>query len=125
MRQEVQWYLAEALAYARGMKGVSRRENQSERILASFSGGLAALRYVGEVTADEENDWRERMRVALGITANRIVVRVAGQDEPPLSVTPAPVRRVRYPRFVRSIPGLDTEYELYGGRAADSRRRGL
>lgn len=83
--------------------------------MAAFSGQLSALRYVDKLTADEESDWADRMRLALGIAGNRIAVRVAHEGKP-LAATPAPVRRVPYPRFVRSIPGPDAEYELYGGR---------
>ena len=113
MRQEIQWYLAEQLANARTTKG-TRMENR-DRTMASFSGALSALRYVDELTTDEENDWNERMRLALDMTASRTVLRRAGEGEP-LPSAPSPVGHDPYPRFVRSIPGPDTEYELYGGR---------
>jgi hypothetical protein len=114
VRQEVQWYLAEALANVRAMKDIPQIEQRSDVVMASFSSGLAALRYVNELTDDEEQDWADRMRLALGITANRIAVRIADDGEPP-AVMPAEPRNVPFPRFVRSIPGPDAEYDLYGG----------
>jgi hypothetical protein len=92
------------------MKRHPRVRQRGEVVLASFSGGLAALRYVGELTADEERDWKEGMRVALEIPA---------QTPPPRQEGPLPNRTwtSRYPRpnFTRWIPGPDTEYALYGG----------
>jgi hypothetical protein len=113
VRQEVQWYLAEQLANARAIK-CTRMENR-DRTMASFSGALAALRYVDELTSDEESDWSERMRLALDITANRLVIRRTGMDE----LRPVPrslVVNKPYPRFVRSIPGPEAEYECFGGQ---------
>jgi hypothetical protein len=111
VNQEIQLYLAELLADARATKGRPR----DEMTMAGFSGALAALRYIGELSADEESDWQERMRIALDVTRNRVVLRVAREGEP-LPATPAPLHIRPFPRFVRSIPGPDTEYELYGGR---------
>ena len=115
VRQEIQLYLAEALANARAMKDVPRRENHSGVTMPGFSGQLTALRYVNELTADEETDWADRMRLALGMTANRIVLRVA-RDSQALPPTRPQMSRGPFAQFVRSIPGPDTEYELYGGR---------
>lgn len=101
MRQKVREYLAEALLNERALKR-HRVGQPAEVVLAFFSGGLEALRYVDELTADEEHDWTEKMRVALGVT-RRLDTRMG---------SPVPLNC----SFVRSIPGPDAEYDLYGGR---------
>jgi len=75
MRQEIQWYLVEALANARSISG-TRRERPTEVTMAGFAGSLSALRYVDEISQDEQLEWMERMREALGITIKPLGVLV-------------------------------------------------
>ena len=115
MRQEIQGYLAEALANARAVKDVPSGRKGSDTTMAAFSGRLSALRYVDELTAEEERDWRERMWVALGISPK--VERSAQEGRAHMrrglqEMRPWP----RPPLLIRSVPVPDAEYEDHGGR---------
>jgi hypothetical protein len=117
MRQEVQWYLTEALANARAMMGLQDALERRHVTVAGYSSALAALRYVGEVSEVEEQDWRNRMLEAVGITppgpsppGTIQFVFVGNPDDQPRRP------RVNVPRFVRSVIGPDLECELHGGR---------
>jgi hypothetical protein len=115
VRQEIQGYLAEALANARAVKDVPSGRNGSDTTMAAFSGRLSALRYVDELTAEEEQDWRERMRVALGISPK---VERSGEERrahmrrglQEMRAWPSP------PLLIRSVPAPDVDYEDHGGR---------
>jgi hypothetical protein len=80
---------------------------------------LAAFRYVGDVTQDEENEWYRNMLAALGYelpdppppgTAQAIYV---GDPEKRPAQPPFPSRA---PVFDRSQAGPDEEFEVHGGR---------
>jgi hypothetical protein len=119
VKPEAQWYLVEQLSLARGLLGIRDDYEAKQNALAHFAGVLAAFRYVGDVTQDEEHAWYRRMLVALGYelpdtpspgTAQAIYVgdpakRPVHPPQPDLA-----------PVFVRSLPGPDDEFEIYGGR---------
>jgi hypothetical protein len=97
------------------MEGLAEARKRRDGTLSHFSGALAALRYVEEVTEEEEVDWRNRMREALGIDPPRNVLQVVLASpvaRPVARSTTAPPP----PQFVRSLPGPDTEFERHGGR---------
>jgi hypothetical protein len=116
VRQEVQEYLVKALALARASKE-RLSEEQTERKLASFSGGLEALRYVGELSVGEESDWADRMRLALGmpIETPRLAITFDPAAEHGKDIKRFPdVDPTRLGRFLRSLPVPDVEHERYG-----------
>jgi len=118
MKPETQWYLVEALARARGSIGMRDDYESKQRELSHFAGVLAAFRYAGDVSQDEEHDWYRKMLVALGYEA---------PDPPPPGVSraiylgdpenrpTAPPEEIT-PTFIRSHPGPDREFEVFGGR---------
>jgi hypothetical protein len=114
VRQEVQWYLTEALANARARRDISIAGDT----LANYSGALGAFRYLNELTEDEERDWRGRMRLALEITPPRPVAPGTSQaiyvGDPDLRPAPGPDPGPAH--FVRNVPGPNAEFERYGGR---------
>ena len=118
MRQEVQWYLAEALANARAALGLPEAAERRNGILARYSGAVGAFRYLGELSEDEERDWHNRMLVALGITppppAPPGVAQAIYVGDP----NARPRRDVDsdLANFVRSVPGPNVEFERHGGR---------
>jgi hypothetical protein len=119
MEPETQWYLAEALSDARGRRGIRDDYETKQNGLSHFAGVLAAFRYVGGVTQEEEHIWFGKMLVALGY-------------EPPDPAPPGtaqaiyvgdPAKRPALPRppdtapeFIRSQLGPDAELEVLGGR---------
>lgn len=119
MKPETQWYLVEALSHARAGLGVRDDYEAKQSGLSSFRGSLAAFRYIGEITQDEENAWFRKMLVALGYEP---------PDPPPPGVAQAiyvgdPAKRPAQPptppsapAFIRSQPGPDEEFEIHGGR---------
>lgn len=119
MKPEVQWYLAEALSNARGRVGARDDYAVKQSQLSHFAGALAAFRYVGQVTQDEEQVWYRRMLTALGYEL---------PDPPPAGTAQAiyvgdpakrpvrPPQPERAPMFIRSLPGPDTEFDVHGGR---------
>jgi hypothetical protein len=119
VRREVQWYLAEALANARADRGLPDALARREALVAGFSGSLGALRYVDELTDDEEREWRNRMFEAVGIEppqpAQPGILRAIFVGDPSRRPSPAP-RSGEPARFVRSVAGPDREYDLLGGR---------
>ena len=118
MKPEVQWYLVETLARARGNLGIRDDYESKQRELSHFAGVMAAFRYQGDVTQEEEHDWYRKMLVALGYEA---------PDPPPPGVSqaiylgdpekrPPPTPAEITPTFIRSHPGPDQEFEVFGGR---------
>ena len=119
MKQEVQWYLVEALIRARGLAGLDDIAQQRSGVLAQFGGTLEAFRYLDAVSQDEVTDWNNRMLVALGLVppeplppGRGAVARIGwiGDGEPPVYVPPTPSQ------FVRQVLGPDQEFEVFGGR---------
>lgn len=60
------WYLIEAVANARADPFAETDYNQKQRVASHFAGALAALRYQGSITQDEESSWYRRMLLGLG-----------------------------------------------------------
>jgi len=58
--------LVEALSRASGHLGLRDDYEFKQRELSHFAGVLAAFRYIGDVTQEEEHDWYRKMLVALG-----------------------------------------------------------
>ena len=125
MNEDVQRYLAGqvAMARARLARPADAEEHQRAGML-SFSGGLNALRGTNAITAEEHDDWTNRMLVALGqepmeslpdVGPNTAVMRAVAwsSDTAPMPPPPAPP----VSRFLRVIPGPDVEVEVSGGRA--------
>ena len=119
VKPEAQWYLVEQLSMARASLGV-RNDYEAKRGLHShFAGVLAAFRYVGDITQDEENEWNRKMLVALGYEL---------PDPPPPGTSQAvylgdPGKRPAHPLqpsdppvFIRAQSGPDREFEIHGGR---------
>jgi hypothetical protein len=87
-------------------------------VLASYFAALKAFKYLEALSEDEERDWHNRMLIALGITppppagpGTTQAVYIGEPNATPRSPTPPRV----LPRFVRSVPGPDAEFERYGG----------
>ena len=78
-----------------------------------------ALRYVGELTEEEQSDWNDRMLMAVGITPPEPAPRGAMQSifvgNPKDFERPADSQRIA-PSFERSIPGPNAEFDFYGGK---------
>jgi hypothetical protein len=119
VKPETQWYLVEALSHARAGLGVRDDYEAKQTGLSSFRGALAAFRYMGEITQDEENAWFRKMLVALGYelpdpappgVAQAIYVGDPAKRPAPLPTPPSA------PIFIRSQPGPDEEFEFHGGR---------
>lgn len=119
MREEVQWYLAEQLANARAMMGLPDALDRRYITVAGFGSALDALRYVGELTEEEQTDWRDRMLVAVDITppepAPPGVSRAIFVGNPKDLDRRSEAQRI-VPVFERSIPGPDTEFDFHGGK---------
>lgn len=118
MKPEAQWYLVEALANARGQLGIRDDYEAKQRQLSHFVGVLAAFRYLGAVTQEEEHDWYRRMLVALGYEPPDPVspgVSRAIYVGDPATRPPQPEPR-NAPAFIRSQPGPDEEFEVHGGK---------
>jgi hypothetical protein len=87
--------------------------------LSHFAGVLAAFRYTGDITQDDEHAWHRKMLVALGYEL---------PDPPPPGMSQAiylgdPAKRPvpppnpsSAPLFIRSHPGPDEEFEIHGGK---------
>jgi hypothetical protein len=119
VKPETQWYLVEALSNARGRVGRRDDYEAKQNQLSHFAGVLAAFRYVGDVTQDEEHIWYRKMLVALGYeppdpappgTAQAIYV-----GDPAERPVPPP-QPESAPAFVRSQPGPDAEFEVHGAK---------
>jgi hypothetical protein len=114
VRQEVQWYLTEALANARARIDIS----DAGQTLANYSGALGAFRYLNELTQDEERDWRGRMRLALEFTPPAPAAPGTSQavyvGDPNLRSVPDSAPGLA--RFVRYVSGPNGEFERHGGR---------
>ena len=119
VKSEAQWYLVEALSNARGLLGIRDDYEAKQNGLSHFAGVLAAFRYTGDITQDEEHAWYRKMLIALGYElpdppppgmAQAIYV---GDPEkrpiPPSSPSSAP-------EFIRSLQGPDREFEIHGGK---------
>jgi len=118
MKPEAQWYLVETLARARGNLGM-RNDFESKRLeLNHFAGVLAGFRYLGAMSQDEEHAWHRKMVVALGHEAPEPprpgVASAISRGVP--EKRPAPPPADITPTFVRSLPGPDQEFEVFGGR---------
>lgn len=109
----------EQLSAARGLLGIRDDYEAKQNALAYFAGVLAAFRYVGDVTQDEEHTWYRKMLVALGYeppdppppgTAQFIYV------GDPAKCPVEPEQPPGAPVFVRSQPGPNEEFEVHGGR---------
>lgn len=117
MRQEIQWYLAERLANARARREGERTSERTEATMAAFSGALGAFRYLGEISEEEQLDWDKRARAAVGLSpAPTLGGRVTTGVVPPSGVARGPVAAGPVRRFVRSVLGPDTEFDLHGGK---------
>jgi len=118
VKPEAQWYLVEALSSARGQRGLRDDYEAKQNLLSHFAGVLAAFRYVGDVTQDEEHAWYRKMLVALGYEppepAPAGVSQAIYVGDPEKRPTPPPPENA--PVFVRSHPGPDQEFEVHGGR---------
>lgn len=103
----------------RAMMGLPNALEHRQGILTGFSGAIGAFRYLGELTEDEERDWRNRMLVALGIDppepappgVSRAIFVGDPKAQPMMSPEPPPI-----PQFVCSVVGPDIEVDLHGGR---------
>jgi hypothetical protein len=119
VREEVQWYLAERLANARAMMGLDDALDRRHLTVAGFGSALDALRYVGELTEEEQKDWFDRMLVAVGITppepAPSGTARAIFVGNPKDLERRAATQRI-VPIFERSIPGPDAEFDFHGGK---------
>jgi hypothetical protein len=118
MKPEAQWFLVEALSRARSRSGIPDSYETKQLQLSHFGGVLAAFRYLDAITQEEQQDWRRRMLVALGYeppepatpgVSRAIYVRDAAKRPPAPEPPPSPL-------FVRSQPGPDEDFEVYGGR---------
>jgi hypothetical protein len=118
MKPEAQWYLVEALARARGHLGILDDYESKQRAMSHFAGVLAAFRYQGDVTQEEEQDWYRKMLVVQGYEP---------PDPPPPGVAqaiylgdpekrPPPLPAEIAPTFIRSQRGPDQEFEVFNGR---------
>jgi len=118
VKPEAQWYLVEALSDARGLRGVRDDYETKQNQLSHFAGVLAAFRYVGDLTQDEEHTWYRKMLVALGYEppdpAPPGVSQAIYVGDP--EKRPAPPPPEHAPVFVRSHPGPDQEFEVHGGK---------
>jgi hypothetical protein len=91
-----------------------------QKQLNHFSGALAAFRYTGDLTQEEQNAWHRKMMVALGYELpdlpppGRNVAQVVYVGDPEKRPKSPPAESA--PLFVRSHPGPDQEFEVYGGR---------
>lgn len=118
MKREVQWYLAEALANARAQVDRPGAGERREVVLASYFAALRAFKYLEALSEDDERDWHNRMLLALGITppppagpgASQAVF-IGDPNAAPRASAAPPV----LPRFVRSVPGPNAEFEQHGG----------
>jgi hypothetical protein len=116
VREEVQWYLAEHLANARAMMGLPDALDRRHSTMTGFASALDALRYVGELTEEEQRDWNDRMLIAVGVTP---------PESAPCGVARAIFvgnpkdlerREEATPTFERSVPGPNAEFDFYGGK---------
>lgn len=115
MHQQVQWYLAEGLAAIRAQRQPDTTERRSSA-LTFFGAKLDALRYVEAISDEERADWHNRLLIALGIDppppaepgTSRAIWTGPGSPPPPQRFDP--------PKFVRSWPGPDREFDFHNGR---------
>ena len=118
MESEIQWFLVEELSQARAHLGLRNDFEAKQRQLTHFGGVLAAFRYSGSITQDEQNTWNRKMLAALGYELS---------DPAPAGVAQAiyvgdPAKRQSQPKvqsaavFIRSQPGPDREFEVHGGK---------
>ena len=119
MKPEAQWYLVEALGNARAHLGVRDDYESRQLELRYFAGVLAGFRYLEVVTQEEEETWGRKMLVALGYEppepAPPGVARAIYTGDPKKLPPEAPAPEST-PRFVRSVPGPDQEFDVHGGR---------
>jgi hypothetical protein len=118
VKREVQWYLAEALANARARVDRPDAGDRREVVLAGYFAALGAFKYLDALSEEEQRDWYNRMLIAVGITppppAEPGVIQAVYIGDPNAAPRPAAARPV-LPRFMRSVPGPDAEFERYGG----------
>jgi hypothetical protein len=118
VKDSAQWYLVEMIYRARGRFDVSDSHQTRRDQLSHFAGILAAFRYMGDLTQDEEHDWGNRMRTALGFEVYDVgppgPSRAVYEGDPANGPDQQPPERD--PEFVRSMPGPDREFDVHGGR---------
>src|ERR1019366_9789200 len=119
MKPEVHWYLVEQLANARADVNPKTNFGFRQHVLIGFSGVLTGFRYLNEITEEEQQDWSKRMLVALRYevpepgppgTATAIYVGDPATRSKPPTESPIP------PRFIRSVPCPDQEFDVHGGK---------
>ena len=117
VKPEAQWYLVETLSNARGRLGLHDDYEAKRNQLSRFAGALAAFRYLGSVTQQEEEDWNRRMCVALGYEVPESPpssasgsIYVLDHSKPHLPQPPSA------PVFIRSQSGPNQEFEIHGGK---------
>jgi hypothetical protein len=118
VKASAQWYLVEMLYRARARFDVIDSHQTRRDQLSHFAGILAAFRYMGDLAQDEEHDWGNRMRTALGPEVYDV-----GPPGPSRAVCvgelangPDRQQLERDPEFIRSMPGPDREFDVHGGR---------
>lgn len=118
VKKEVQWYLAEALANARAKVDRPGAGDRREVVLAGYFAALSAFKYLEALSEDEERDWHNRMLIALGITppppAGPGLTQAVYIGDPNTAPRPDAAPQI-LPRFMRSVPGPDAEFEQHGG----------
>ena len=101
------------------MMGLPDALARRESLVAAFGGSLGALRYVDELTDEEESEWFHRMIEAVGIALPTPPQPGVGQAVFVGDTTARTAQLQRLPdeppRFSRSVSGPDREYELCGG----------
>jgi hypothetical protein len=118
VKPEVQWYLAEALANTRAQVDRPGAADRREVVLAGYVAALRAFKYLEALSEEEERDWHDRMLIALGITppppAGPGVTQAVYTGDPNAAPRPEAAPPV-LPRFMRSVPGPNAEFEQHGG----------
>lgn len=122
MEQNAQAHLAELVSLARGGPHAEDPDAWKSGTFGGFRSAVAALRAVAAVTPEEEEDWTNRMMVALGEEplgplesipgVSRIRLVSFGQNVPPRPPSPPPASR-----FLALVPANEPDRPLdYGGR---------
>jgi hypothetical protein len=121
VQAQAQWLLVERLALARAQRDQLSDASKRQQ-LTHFRGVLEGFRYTGAMTPHEESAWSDKMLLALGMKPpDPALPGILQADDVGDTSAPHVTARGRListnktgPRFIRSAPGPNEEFEYRG-----------